>query len=74
VITRFRIEGKKPEKQELIDFLAEQGAHVIGLLDQNGEWECTEDVITRIKDNHEPGVYHGYRGRMAFLFHPNGHE
>lgn len=78
-ITRFRIEGKQPgtnladaekDKQALIEFLTSQATRYISLLNQIGEWECTEDVVARLKDSHANG-YHGYAGRMVFQFQPS---
>jgi len=62
MVTRFRIEGEGRSKQDLIEYLTEQVSCIIGSLDQptNGEWECTDDVVTKSGN--------GYKGRMVLKF------
>lgn len=65
MITRFRVEGSGAGKQELADDLSEQASRIINLFGQDGEWECTDDVISRSRSVEGP-----YVGRMVFKFHP----
>lgn len=63
MITRFRIEGTGPSRNGLVDEILES----VGVLlrehkYQDGEWECTQDVIS--------GRDGEYKGRMVMLFHP----
>jgi hypothetical protein len=73
MITRFRIEGEGQDKEELMDEIVSVVGVTIGYLGGmrvkngepvDGEWECTQDVITG-----SPGAY---RGRMVMKYHPEG--
>lgn len=62
MIKRFRIEAEESTKEEVIDSTALAVSRMIGVADQDGEWECTQDVVFQ-SDN-------GYSARMVMLFHP----
>lgn len=62
MINRFRIEGEAKKKDALIDELSLSALRVISALNnKNGEWECTDDVVTKSDG--------GYKGRMVLKFH-----
>jgi hypothetical protein len=74
MITRFRVEGVSLDKEDLIELLtwrAQQvirvimaDPHPLSTLQPDGEWECTDDVISGSPGN--------YKGRMVFAFRKGG--
>jgi hypothetical protein len=81
MITRFRIEGEHPDKQELIDELALIASKIIGLVDpseEKGNWECTDDVVHAVSAlGHSASVGIDksilarpphYKGRMVLVY------
>lgn len=72
MITRFRVEGKHDDKEQLAQELALHASRIIGAIGQEGEWECTDDVISRVKPAYGAGKkLKKYTGRMVFMFHKN---
>jgi len=62
MITRFRIEGWHKTQQDMVDQLTLTACEIMrNASDQEGEWECTQDVTEKTKL--------GYKGRMVFKFH-----
>jgi hypothetical protein len=66
MITRFRVEGKNKDKNELLEELSVTASIIISTIaqagvKQEGAWECTDDVISG--DNNR-----GYQGRMVLKF------
>lgn len=57
MITRFRVEGKGKDRQELIEELSSLASRIIKTVGV-GEWECTDDVISGDEKR-------GYQGRMV---------
>jgi hypothetical protein len=64
MITRIRIETEESSKEEAIDKTALAVSKFIRSIEQDGEWECTQDVVIRISNGPR------YRGRMILVFHP----
>lgn len=66
MITRFRVETEEESKEDAIDAAALASTRIISAIrqrgEQEGEWECTQDVVIRNGQN--------YKARMVMLFHP----
>lgn len=59
MITRFRVEGKGRDKQELIEELSLSSSKIIAMVGpESGHWECTDDVISGDEKR-------GFTGRMV---------
>jgi hypothetical protein len=62
VITRFRIEGTDPDKENLIDELSQRASEIIRLVDSPSPlWECTDDVVSF------DSAMKQYKGRMVLV-------
>jgi hypothetical protein len=60
MITRIRIETEESSKEEAIDKTALAVSKFIRSIEQDGEWECTQDVVIRISN----GPRYSIRRRM----------
>lgn len=68
MITRFRVEGWNENKDLLIIELSHKVSEIISLIDQQGQWECTDDVTSfdRLTKLH--------KGRMVMVYRGNTYE